>query len=387
MVMKAVRLFWLPLILSTTVLAQQTPVAIRGGTILTGTGEVVEGGTIVYQGGRIVSVGVGVSDGSDTPADATVVDASGLFVTPGFIDAYSHYGLQGSTWERDALEAPGKDFVDRFSPDSEPSEWLRSGVTTTYLGPSGENLLGGVGVVVKLAGASRNQTVVRTEAAMSASFGEAALDAFDAPTTRQGMIATLRQTFISVEEDSYVGPGGAALVEVLDGNMPLHAFSNTPDDILTALRLANEFDLALVLTSAIGGHEVAEAIARANVPVIVGPSIIGIGGGGPYEGFAHTPSNAARLHAAGVRIALGTFSRQGRSVVMEAALAKSHGLSEDAALRAVTSDAAAILGVEGRVGSLEAGKDADIVVWKNHPLGTWGEPTIVIVDGQTVFER
>lgn len=363
--------------------AQDAPVAIQGATIWTGTGERIEDGTLVYRGGTILAVGADAV----VPDGAEILDASGLVVTPGFIDAYSHYGMEGPAWNRDELQSPTGDVLDAFSPEPEVSEWLRSGVTATYLGPGGQNLLGGVGAVVKLGGGSGDGAVVRRDAAMSASFGETALDAFDAPTTRQGMIGMLRQTLIRVQEDALGGPGGAVLARVLDGEIPFHALANTPDDVLTALRVAEEFDLALVLTSAIGGHDVAEAIARAGVPVIVGPSIIGIGDGGPYEGFAHTPANAARLHAAGVRIAFGTFSRGGRSVVMEAVLAKAHGLPEHAALRAVTSEAAAILGVEDRLGSLEPGKDADIVIWKNDPLGTWGEPQRVIVSGRTAFVR
>jgi len=103
--------------------------------------------------------------------------------------------------------------------------------------------------------------------------------------------------------------------------------------------------------------------------------------------FAHTPENAGKLHKAGVKIALSTNSRWGRSVLLEGVVAKSHGLPEDASLRAVTLNAAEILGVADRLGSIEAGKDADIVIWKGHPLNTWGETKTVIVDGKIVYER
>ncbi len=145
--------------------------------------------------------------------------------------------------------------------------------------------------------------------------------------------------------------------------------------------------MRLVLVSAMGGHEVASAIAAASVPVVVYPSIIGIGDGGPYEGFAHTPANAARLHEAGVTLALATFARGGRSVALEGVVAKAHGLPKETALAAVTRNAAAILGVDDRVGTLEAGKDADLVLWKGEPLSTWSQTERVIVDGVTVFER
>lgn len=103
--------------------------------------------------------------------------------------------------------------------------------------------------------------------------------------------------------------------------------------------------------------------------------------------FAHTPENAGKLHKAGVKVALSTNSRWGRSVLLEGVVAKSHGLPEDAALKAVTLNAAEILGIADRLGSIEAGKDADIVIWKGHPLNTWGETRTVIVDGKIVYER
>jgi hypothetical protein len=146
------------------------------------------------------------------------------------------------------------------------------------------------------------------------------------------MIGLLRQTFIRAREDTLVAEGGASIGRVLAREIPLHAIVNTPDDILTALRLGKEFDVRLVLVSAMGGHEVGAAIAAAQVPVIVYPSIIGIGDGGPYEGFAHTPANAAKLHEAGVTIALATFARGGRSVALEGVVAKAHGLPTEAAL-------------------------------------------------------
>jgi imidazolonepropionase-like amidohydrolase len=151
--------------------------------------------------------------------------------------------------------------------------------------------------------------------------------------------------------------------------------------------VAKEFKLRIVIDSGAGAHKVARLLAEAQVPVVIGPSIMSLGSGGPLEMFAHTPENAGRLHMAGVKVALSTNSRWGRSVLLEGVVAKSHGLPEDAALRAVTLNSAEILGVAGRLGSIEAGKDADIVIWKGHPLSTWGETKVVIVDGKIVYER
>jgi imidazolonepropionase-like amidohydrolase len=360
--------------------AQEQPVAIVGATIftgLTGTGETVENGTLVFRGGKIESVAAGTA----APEGASIVEGNGLFLTPGLIDAYSRFGIEGEGWDRDNLLAPGRDVLVNFRPEDDPL-WLRSGVTSTYVSPGGQNLLGGYGAVVKLTGA-----VIRERAALAASFGESALDAFEVPTTRQGMVGLLRQTFIRAREDALVGDGGESIGAVLAKEIPLHALVNTPDDILTAIRFAKEFDVRLVLVSAMGGHEVRSHIAAASVPVIAAPSIIGIGDGGPYEGFAHTPANAARLQAAGVTVALATFAGGGRSVALEGVMARSHGLPTEAALAAVTRDAASILGVQERVGTLEAGKDADLVLWKGRPLSTWAQTQMVIVDGVTRFQR
>jgi imidazolonepropionase-like amidohydrolase len=360
--------------------AQDRPVAIVGATILTGKGERLENGTLVFRGEKIESVGAG----SAAPEGASTIDGAGLFLTPGLIDAYSEFGIQGDNTDRENALSPGRDVLQRFEAQSSPL-WLRNGVTATYVSPGAGNLLAGYGAVVKLTGA-----VVEERAALEASFGERALeaiDSFEVPTTRQGMIGLLRQTFIRAREDTLVGEGGESIGRVLAKEIPLHAIVNTPDDILTALRLGKEFDVKLVLVSAMGGHEVGAAIAAAQVPVIVYPSIIGIGDGGPYEGFAHTPANAAKLHEAGVAIALATFARGGRSVALEGVVAKAHGLPKDVALAAMTSSAASILGVGDRLGTLEPGKDADLVLWNGEPPGTWAEAQRVIVDGATVFDR
>jgi imidazolonepropionase-like amidohydrolase len=381
-VLLALALALLPAAVSTS-FAQEQPVAVVGATIhtgLTGAGNIVENGTLVFRGGKIESV----SPGAPAPEGASTIDGSGLFLTPGLIDAYSRFGIEGDNWDRENVLAPGKDVLERFEVEDDPL-WLRSGVTSTYVAPGSQNLLGGYGAVVKLTGA-----VVRERAALAASFGESALGAFetfDVPTTRQGMVGLLRQTFVRAREDALVGDGGASIGSVLARETPLHALVNTPDDILTAIRFAKEFDVRLVLVSAMGGHEVASHIAAASVPVIVAPSIIGIGDGGPYEGFAHTPANAARLREAGVTVALATFARGGRSVALEGVMAKAHGLPAKAALAAVTRDAAVVLGVEDRLGTLEAGKDADLVLWEGEPLSTWARTRRVIVDGVTRFER
>jgi imidazolonepropionase-like amidohydrolase len=371
--------------------AQPRPVAIRGGEVHTVSDGVIPGGVVLVRNGKIAAVGRGV----EIPGDAEVVDASGWIVTPGLIDSRSSYGLSSNDTAEEPLMSPARRVLDGFAPPAD-SPWLKEGVTAAYIAPSPRQLVGGMGAVVKLAGEG-HAAIVSEAAGMEVSFAETALGAFRAPTTRQGLIARLRQELIRTGEyldrremnpsSTPLDPAWEALARVIRRELPLRVYANTPDDILTAARLGREFELKVVIDSAAGAHRVAHTLSSGGWPVVIGPSILGLGGGGPFELFAHTPENAARCHRAGVSIALSTESTRGRSVVLEAVVAKSHGLPEGAALRAVTLAAAEILGVADRLGSLQAGKDADLVLWKGRPLSTWGEARRVIVDGHTVFER
>jgi imidazolonepropionase-like amidohydrolase len=364
--------------------------AIKGGEIHTVSGGVIKKGTVLIEEGKILSVGKSIP----IPRGAKVIDAKGLIVTPGIIDARSSLG---TSMRRDSKNYINSAFrmIDFFT-QLKVSPWLECGVTATYITPSPRNLLGGFGAVVKLAG-NEEEAVVSEAAGMSVSIGESVLEGKGIPTTRQGRVGRLRQEFVrAVEYMELRKKGGSAenadpnleaIVRVIRREVPLRFFANTPDDIMTALRVAKEFNLKVVIDSGAGAHRVAHLLAEAEVPVVVGPSILGLGGGGQLEMFAHTPENAGRLHRAGVKVVLSTNSRWGRSVLLEGVVAKSHGLPEDASLRAVTLNAAEILGVADRLGSIEPGKDADFVIWKGHPLNTWGETKTVIVDGKIVYER
>jgi imidazolonepropionase-like amidohydrolase len=371
-------------------LATEDVLVIKQGEVHTVSGKVIKKGMILIRDGKISQVGKTIS----IPSNAEVINAKGLIVTPGIIDARSRIGLK-SPREKKWFIIPDRRMIDFFS-QSEDSTWLMGGVTATYITPSPRDLLGGFGAVVKLFG-TKKEAVVNETAGMSVSFGESAFTGSNVPTTRQGRVGRLRQEFIRAmeyrelrkkgRETENENPQFEGIIRVIRQEVPLRVVANTPDDIMTALRLVKEFDLRVVIDSGSGAHRVAHLLAEARVPVVVGPSIMGLGSGGPFEMFAHTPENAAKLHRAGVRIALCTDSRGGRSVLLEGVVAKSHGLPEDASLRAVTLHAAEILGVAERLGSIEPGKDADIVIWKGHPLNTWGETRIVIVNGRVVYER
>ncbi len=367
--------------------AAAQPLAITGGEVHLGTGEVLESATVLVEDGKIAAVGAGVG----VPEGAEVVSAAGMVVTPGFLDAQTLLGAAPEAGP-DTPIAPEARAAARFAEGLAP-EWLRAGVTSVYLAPDPRLLIGGAGAVVKLAGPAAT-AILNEEAALAASFGETAVGASppgrDAPagrTTRQGMIHDLRDTLIRAGEDRIGGDGGRVLARLLARELPLRMLANKTDDIETALRVATEFDLRLVLDRAAGAGAVAPRLAAAGVPVVVGPSILAIGDGGPMELAGHTPATAAILHRAGVRIALSTFGSGGRSVAMEARIASAHGLPRETALRAGTADAAAILGGGDRIGTIAPGRDADLVVWDSHPMGTWARTVVVIVDGSPVFRR
>jgi imidazolonepropionase-like amidohydrolase len=382
----ALLLLFMPL----NVMTKGGVLAIKGGEIHTVSGSVIKKGTVLIEDGKILSVGKNIS----IPPGAKVINAEGLIVTPGIIDARSNLGLTRSRARENYIN-PSLRIIDFFTPVEDPT-WLKCGVTAIYITPPAQNLLGGLGAMVKLVG-NKEEAVVSEVAGMSVSIGESALRGSNIPTTRQGRAGRLRLEFVrAIEYTELRKKGGSAekadpnleaIIRVLRREVPLRVLANTPDDVMTALRVAKEFNLRVVIDSGAGAHRVAHLLAEAQVPVVVGPSIMSLGSGGPLEMFAHTPENAGRLHRARVKVALSTNSRWGRSVLLEGVVAKSHGLPEDVALRAVTLNAAEILGVADRLGSIEAGKDADIVIWKGHPLSTWGETRTVIVNGKIVYER
>lgn len=385
----------LTLVLSSALpsVAQDQVTAIRGARVYTISSGVVDAGVVLFKGGKILDVGPGLT----IPPGATIIEANGQIVTPGLIDARCSLGVNpADAWETSGALVPQVRILESFVMPVN-SDWLREGVTAVYVSPGPQNVIGGVGAVVKVAG-PLSEAVVREAAGMSASLGEVPKQSFGdrAPRTRMGAVFLVRDALLRAQEyEQRAGSRGAgsrdlgleALARVIRRELPLRVQANTPDDIMNAVRVGKEFNVRVVIDVGVGAHLVAADLAAAGVPVVVGPSIIGAGDGGRYEFAAHTEENAARLRRAGVPIALSTDDDGGRSVVMEAAIAKAHGLPEDEALKAITLSAAEILGVADRLGSIEKGKDADLVIWDRHPLNTWAKTQQVIVGGRIVFER
>lgn len=407
-------------------------VAIRGGTVYPISGPPIESATVLIRDGVIAAVGTNVS----VPGGAEVVDATGHHVIPGLIDAMSYYGIAGSdlnettapsTPHLRAIEAyyPFGSFGDGEPPDAPRSEdLLMGGVTTHYIAPADATVIGGQGAVVKAAASTFDGLVVREPAAIDMTIGQRPADTFReenrSPGTRMAVIAHLREQLLRAREyqaridawnarpeserSSSPPPdrdlGLEALGLLLRGDIPARIQANRTTEIREALELAEEFGFRLVLDSGISAESVAPELAAAGVPVVLGPISHPFVSGEEIPDRDEYPSpderRATRLQEAGITYAIASFSRSfgslgpagsGKWLLLDAAMAAGYGLSEAQVLRAITLSAAEILGVENRLGSLEPGKDADVVILDGPPLSvtTWVDR--VFVDGVEVFVR
>jgi imidazolonepropionase-like amidohydrolase len=363
-----------------------------------------------------------------------VVDVTGKWVLPGLVDAMSYYGIGGSDLNETASPStPQLHAIEAYYPygafgDGEPpsppraDDLLMGGVTTHYIAPADATVIGGQGAVVKAAGPSFDALVLREPAAMDMTLGDRPAatmrEGGRSPGTRMAVIGFLREQLVRAQEyrdrwarwaatpeaDRSPAPardlGMEALGTILGGDMPARVQANRLTEIREALQLAEEFDLRLILDSGIAADQLAGELAAAGVPVVLGPIshpwISGEEIPDRSEYVSPDERRAARLHAAGVKIAIASFSRSfgalgpsgsGKWLLLDAALAAGYGLAEADVLRAVTLNPAEILGVEDRVGSLEVGKDGDVVILDGPPLGvrTWVER--VFVGGEEVFVR
>src|SRR5437868_5921522 len=412
--------------------AQRTGVvAIRGGTVLTIAGPVIRGGTVLIRGGKIAAVGVNVP----IPNDATVVDASGKYVMPGLIDAMSYFGIDAQDLAEssepitpelriiDAYDPTGQGFASGAGP-LRANELLIGGVTAQYVGPGDATIVSGQGAIVKTAGRSLADLVVKEPAGMDMSVGAGPTKTFRAknrsPNTHSAVMSLLRQSLIRAQEYDRAWqtynvrgdtarnrsaapkrePGMDALVRVLHKQMPARIQANTVTDIRGAMRLAEEFGFDLIINGGAQAYQMRAELAAKRIAVVLGPISHPFISGDEIPDLKEYPApderNAAWLRQAGVPIAIASYSHglgglaqpiTAKWLLIDAALAGGYGLSEDDILRALTLYPAQILGVADRLGSLEPGKDGDVIVLDGPPLKmkTWVER--VYVSGELVYDR
>lgn len=382
---------------------------IKNGKILTMAGKTYEKGCILIDHDKIIDIGEDII----APLSAEVIDAEGLTVMPGIIDAHCHIGM----WE-DALGFEGDDgneatnpvtpqlrAIDAINPmDRNFSEAIEGGVTTVMTGPGSANVVGGQFAIVKTFGKRIDDMVVKAPAAMKIAFGENPKRVYNSknqtPETRMATAAILRETLMKAVEykaKKERAKGDAekmppvdikmeAFLPVLNGEIPLKAHAHRADDIFTALRIAKEFGLRITLDHVTEGHLIVDELKKENVPVIVGPSF----GTRPKvelkELSFKTPGVLAN---AGLKVALMTDHPviPLQNLTMCAAYAVKEGMKEEDALKALTINPAEILGISDRVGSIEPKKDADIAIFDGHPLNIMSRTRYVIINGKIVFSR
>jgi imidazolonepropionase-like amidohydrolase len=389
----------LPLVAQAPAPAQPGVVAITNARLLTAAGPAIERGTVVIRDGRIAAVGADVA----VPPGARVIDGAGRTVTPGFIESATQIGVveislsaDGTADQRTTDPGIGAAFtvLDAFNPHSTVIPVTRvEGVTRALVLPGATgHVFVGQGAVMDLGGAHVPQSVTRAPAAMLALVGESGAGV--AGGSRVSAMLRLRETledardfganrtaFNAAQRRGYARGrlDLEALQPVLKGEVPLAVQANRASDLLAAMRLADDFKLRLVLMGAAEGWMVADEIAKRKVPVVLKP----LTNLPAFDSLGATLENAARLAEAGVTIAISTFdTHNARNLRQEVGNAIAYGLAPEAALAAVTRTPATLWGVADRVGSLEPGKDADLVVWSGDPFELLTSAEHVFIRGQ-----
>ena len=392
------------------------PVLIRGGTVMTAAGEEIEGGDVLLVDGRIEAVGLGL----DAPAGATIIDASGRFITPGIIDTHSHLGVYPSP----GVEGMGEGneatkpvtaevWAEHGVWPQDPGFWraLAGGVTTLQSLPGSANLIGGRGITLKLVPGRGATDMVFPGAPMGLKMacGEnpKRVYASRGPSTRMGNVAGYREAFIKAERyrqkwDRWLAGDREAdrpdrdleletLAEVLRGNILIQNHCYRADDMLTMLELAREFGFSIrSFHHATEAYKIRDRLAEEEV----GASVWVDWWGFKMEALDGIPQNLALLTEAGANAILHTDSgleiqilNQNAARAMYAGRSVGLDVSRDEALRWITINSAWALGIDGETGSLESGKAGDVVVWSGDPFSVYSRADQVFIDGAVVYDR
>ena len=398
-------------------------IAITRGEVRTITGGTLAQGTVLIQDGRIAAVGENI----EIPAAAQVYDAAGKVVMPGLIDAHCHVGIWADGlggWHSDGNEmtdpiTPHLRALDAIHPEDPAfAELVAAGVTTVFTCPGSGNLIGGQGICLKtVSKPDIAQMILLEPAGMKMALGENPKRAYGEqhkmPSTRMGSAALVRMALVDAQNylekwrqyevelaQAKVARDDSpmllpkppernlkleALGRVLRRELKVRCHVHRADDMLTAIRIAEEFNLDLTLEHATEGYKIADILAAKQIPVVAGPMLLSRG---KYEVKGLTPQNPGTMAKAGVRVAIQTDETSAvKYLTINAALAVREGMPEEDALKAITINAAEIIGVAERVGSLEAGKDADVVVFSGHPFDYRTVVEMVWVDGQAVYRQ
>lgn len=376
---------------------------IKNGLIRTMAGPDIENGCVLIgDDGKIVSIGCDIAP----PSDAQVIDAGGRLVTPGCVEAHCHLGLAnpqpeaGDHNEKSDPITPQMRVIDGFNPNADQLKVaVQSGVTTVCTGPGSANIIGGTFGAFKTAGTRADDMVVKHPIAMKCAFGYNPKTVYGgmkkAPFTRMGTAALLRDFLQKCKhylEEKEAGNSPAydskmeAMIPVLKKEIPLKAHAHRTDDIFTAIRIAREFDLLLTIDHCTDGLLIADVLAKEGFPALVGPAFFVAKKSEVENKSFATP---AVLHNAGVSVSIITDASVTpiRYLPLCAGLAVSEGLPLEEGWKAITINPATHTGIADRVGSLEPGKDADVVIWTADPLlHIGGKAYTTIINGKVEWK-
>ncbi len=385
-------------------------ILIKNGLIRPVTSPDIPGGDILIDGGKIAAIGVNLEASEGTQ----VIDATGLLVTPGFVDGHCHIGMheEASRWEgNDTNESsdpitPQVRAIDSINPLDEAFDVaLRGGVTTAVTGPGSANVIGGTFCAMKLYGDCVDDMLIKEPVAMKIAFGENPKGAYGqngrkAPITRMMTAALLRETLKKAQrymeeieeaekDETKKRPFDMkleALLPVMRGEIPLKSHAHRADDILTSIRIAREFGVKITLDHCTEGHLIPHHLAGFGAPVLVGPSF---GSKSKQELKEKSFETPGVLEKAGLDVSIITDAPviPLNYLPLCAGLAVREGMSYEGAWKAITINPAKLAGIADRVGSLEVGKDADVVLFDGDPLKEIGaRAKMVLVDGEIAVE-
>ncbi|MCC9195735.1 amidohydrolase [Arthrobacter sp. zg-Y820] len=356
-------------------------------------------GTLLVADGKILDLGPDVR----VPEGAQVLDAGGKWLLPGLVDAHTHLGVheEGEGWagnDTNEMTDPvmaGVRALDAVNPDDLGfDDALAGGVTAVNINPGSGNPIGGLAVALHTHGRYVEEMVLRSPSGLKSALGENPKriysDKKQTPSTRLGTALVIRKAFMDAQnylgknDDDARDPQMDALAMVLRREIPWRQHAHRADDIGTALRLADEFGYDLVLDHGTEAHLLADVLAERGVPVLIGPLFTTRS---KVELRRRSMENPAKLAEAGVEISIITDHPVVpiNFLIYQAALAMKEGLDRETALRSVTINPAKVLGLADRIGSLEAGKDADVVLWSGDPLDVMQRALTVWIGGREVY--
>ncbi len=381
---------------------------IKNAHIYTMEGKDYENGSILIEDGKIKKIAETIEESSEME----IIDAKGNYLFPGFIDAHTHLGLieESMGFEGDDINeitnpaTPELRAIDAINPmDESFLHAIKSGVTTVMAGPGSANVVGGQFAIIKTFGRSIDDMIIDSNAAMKVAFGENPKRCYGmskkSPSTRMATAALLRQALVDARnyknkkekaleknEPFDINLKWEPMIPVLEKKIPIKAHAHRADDILTSIRIAKEFDVKITLDHCTEGHLIADYIKEADVPVIIGPTMI----------FKHKVEMKNKsfetpkfLYEKGIPFAIMTDHPgiEQKYLPLCVALYVKEGLPKEEGLKAITINAAKILGLSHRIGSIKEGKDADLVLFDGCPLEIFTNTLYTIIDGKVVYKK